>query len=83
MIGDNIDKHVKPRYQRVDSQSQSLHYFQVYCVKDRVNLSHLPDYCEPVQAETFPFQSLLPTEDDLKQLLHNMAILLAQDLSGI
>ena len=30
---DNIDMVVKPRYQRVDSQNQSLHYVQVYAVR--------------------------------------------------
>jgi hypothetical protein len=45
LVIDNINKTVKPRHQRVDAQTQSLHYIQVYAVKDRINytsLSHSP-----------------------------------------
>ena len=38
---DNIDMGVKPRYQRADSQNQSLHYVQVFAVKNRVGFSQL------------------------------------------
>ena len=34
MVIDNIDKTVKPRNQTIDAQTQSLHYVQVYAVKD-------------------------------------------------
>ena len=38
---DNIDMGVKPKYQRVDSQNQSLYYIQVYAVKDQVDFGQL------------------------------------------
>lgn len=41
LVGDNIDKTVGPRDMRVNHQSQSLHYFHVYSVKDRVDVRHL------------------------------------------
>ena len=37
----NIDTGVKPRYQRIDSQNQSLHYVQVFAVRDRLDFSQL------------------------------------------
>ena len=39
LIGDNIDKNVKPRHQTMEHRGSSLHYFNCYAVLDRVNLS--------------------------------------------
>lgn len=41
LVGDNIDKNVKPRYMRSDNQTKSLHYFHVYTVADRVNAKQM------------------------------------------
>ncbi len=38
IVGDNIDKNVKPRDMRSDYQTRSLHYFHAYAVRDRLNL---------------------------------------------
>ena len=43
IIGDNIDKNVKPRYYRNDKQVYSLHYYHSYAVKDRIDFSSSPD----------------------------------------
>ena len=43
IVGDNIDKYVKPREMRLDAQSKSMHYFNFYAVKSRVDVSKLPD----------------------------------------
>ena len=42
IVGYNIDKNVRPSYQREDRKTQSLHYFHSYAVKDRVDISSLP-----------------------------------------
>lgn len=42
LVGDNLDKNVHPRYGRIDHRTQSLHFFQLYAVKDRVNLMRIP-----------------------------------------
>ena len=39
MVGDNLDKNVSRRYQRIDRQTQSYHFFQTYAVGDRIDLS--------------------------------------------
>ena len=44
IIGDNINKNVKPRFMRSDHQGKSLHYFHGYAVQDRFNLSMPEDY---------------------------------------
>ena len=40
LVGDNIDKNVRPRDMRSDHQTRSLHYFHTYAVRDRVDISH-------------------------------------------
>ena len=39
LVLDNIDKNIKPRYMHSDSQTLSLHYAQMYGVKDRIDYS--------------------------------------------
>ena len=41
LVGDNLDKTIKPRDMCVDHLPQSLHYFNVYAVSDRVDFSSL------------------------------------------
>ena len=37
LIGDNIDKNVKPRHMCINHRTKSLHYFNVFAVQDRVS----------------------------------------------
>lgn len=39
IVGDNIDKHIKPREMRMDLQAKDMHYFNLYAVRDRVDVS--------------------------------------------
>ena len=60
IVGDNVDKNIKPRDMRIDKQVTSMHAFHMYATKDRVDASTLPDD-KPVQdLEPFPFQPLCP-----------------------
>ena len=43
IVGDNIDKNVRPSHQRLDRQTQSLHYFHSFAVRDRIDLSAYSD----------------------------------------
>ena len=36
LVGDNLDKNIKPRYMRYNRQKKSLHFFNVYAVQDRI-----------------------------------------------
>ena len=80
MVGDNIDKMIKPRYMRTDRQNKSLHYFHMYAVQDRINLS---ESCENQRQapKDPPLEELLPSPDDGKQLHSNMEILVTQILA--
>ena len=62
-VGDNVDKNVKPTYQRHERHGQSLHYFHSYASKDRVNLASFSD--TPPPACTPEASVLLPSAEDL------------------
>ena len=78
MVGDNIDKMIKPRYMRSDRQNQSLHYIHMYAVQDQIHLSE--SYQRPAPKDP-PLEELLPSPDDGKELHSNMEILVTQILA--
>ena len=41
IVGDNIDKNIRPSFQRVSHQTKSLHYFYSFAAMDRINISNL------------------------------------------
>lgn len=80
LVGDNIDKDVKPRQMRFDNQTRSLHYFHTYALKDRVDLSSLSDkpHPLPVDIKAIDLTELLPDKADDKCLQKNFAVLMAR-----
>ena len=83
VIGDNLDKNVRPRFRRIDRGTQSLHFFHVYAAKDRVNLSNVTDspssFLNTPVAE-LPVQSLLPTSSDNQSLFSDFSVLVSRVL---
>eukprot|EP00731_Ephydatia_muelleri_P002391 Em0001g2391a len=78
LVGDNVDKNVKPRDMRLNSQTTSLHYFHTYVVKDRICFSHLStDPIEIVQ-DSINFEMFYPTVGDNTQLVSNLETLVAR-----
>ena len=59
LVRDNIDKNIPASYQRFDPKTQSLHYFHVYAVLDRVDFSGLSDEA--------PVPSSVPCADDIRK----------------
>lgn len=43
IVGDNLDKNIRPRFQTMERQTQSMHYFHCYAVVDRIPTMHLTD----------------------------------------
>ena len=41
LVGDNIDKTVRPSFERINSHFLSLHYYHTYAVLDRIGVSDL------------------------------------------
>ena len=76
LVGDNVDKSVKPRYARSDNRNPPLHYFHSYAVKSRIdfsNLSNIPP-SHPTCSLDAITDKLLPSEDDNKVLHSNFSI---------
>lgn len=75
IVGDNLDKNVKPRNQTLERQTHSLHYFNCYAVHDRLNLSTYSDDPPDIDLTTLDTNTMLPSQEDLDGLIHNMAII--------
>ena len=72
LVFDNIDKTVKPRHMRIDSQTKSLHYVQAYAVKDRIDYS-----CEASERNRdseVNLYDILPSAHDYQKLKNNFAV---------
>ena len=65
IIIDNVDKNIRPSFQRVDRQTRSLHYCHTLAIKDRINLTQFSDISctDPVK-----FTNFLPDTQDLNLL---------------
>ena len=81
IVGDNIDITLRPRYMRFDKQNTSIHSFQSFALKDRVNFSHLSD-SPPSEQPNFPqiIEKLLPNDNDDLQICDEFAVLVARML---
>ena len=80
IVGDNLDKYVKPRDMRIDAQASTLHYFNMYAVRDRLDTSQLSDSPSLPDLSTIQAQQVLPTEADHKALFSNFAIMVCRVL---
>lgn len=69
LVGDNIDKAIKPRAMWIDSQSRSLHYFQSYAVRDRIDVSHLDEKLPTHCTEGKDVTLLLPSKQEQKTVM--------------
>ena len=72
-----IDKTVKPRDQRLDAQTQSLYYIQVYAVKDHVDYSSL-SHSPPPSGK--PVYDLIPSTAVYEELKKNFKIIVSRIL---
>ena len=78
IVGDNIDKNIRRRHVRSDRQTISLHYFNSYAVKDRVNLDQLSE--SPPTHTLHPsdvIEKVLPTSSDQTSITNQHVILVA------
>ena len=80
VIVDNLDKNVKPTDYRVDSQTKSLHYFQSYAVRDRIDLTLYDDSPPVIDESNIDTAKLLPSDSDNEALTENFAYHVARVL---
>ena len=76
IVGDNIDKNIRPSYQRQDHTTQSLHYFHSYAVLNRVDISRLSD-SRSSDIVISP-EKILPDSSECQKLLNDFEILVAR-----
>lgn len=83
IVGDNIDMNVVPRHKRIDKQTKSLHFFQTFAVRDRLDLSSASEDPNPFlykPVSELPINDLLPSVSDDMTLLNNISILIGRIL---
>ena len=73
LVGDNIDKNLRPSFQRLNKQTVSLHYFHTYAVADRIDFSTLSDVVP--ESITVNPSTFLPDYNDLEALHEEFQIL--------
>lgn len=83
IVGDNIDKFVRPRYMRVGTGNEQLHYFHYFAVADRVDASNLSS-TPPKPPSSAPCEcalSMLPSVNDDKAMKCNFVTLVSRVIS--
>ena len=78
IVGDNIDKNVRPRHQTIDSQTKSLHYFHAFAALDRIDLSLHSEKRPSIDPSLFDLESLLPSSDDICKMKSNFQFHIAR-----
>jgi len=78
LVGDNVDKDVKPRHMRINHQTKSLHYFNVLAVQDRIPTFHLSE--ERMSTPSLEVNDFILTNDDYTALKNYFAILISRIL---
>lgn len=75
IVGDNIDKNIRPRHQSLESQGRSLHYFHSYAVLDRFDCSAYSDEAppEPVNVDVGRF---FPDKSTVEMVTKRFTILI-------
>lgn len=80
IVGDNLDKTVRPRRQRFDERTKSLHYFNTMAILDRVDMSKFSDERSAFSHSSFSLESLLPQPEDLAEITANFGVLIGRVL---
>ena len=73
IVGDNVDKNIRPSFQRTDRQTKSLHYFHACAAKDRIDFSLLSD-ATPTEV-VIDLRSLLPNDNDVAAIKEDFVVL--------
>ena len=67
IVGDNLDKTIRPRFQTTEWQTRTLHYFHTYAVRDRIPSAHLSD-TPPALPMHVDIAKILPSESTHRTL---------------
>ena len=75
VVGDNIDKNIRPSFKRYDNKTDSIHYFHYYALLDRIDLSA---YSEVLPTTPLDLSKLLVNTDDVCKLEKDTITLLSR-----
>lgn len=75
IVGDNIDKTIRPREETSQHHNTSLHYFHSYAVRDRIDVSKLQDCPHLPDLDDIDTLDVLPSDNDREDLKQNMSII--------
>ena len=78
VVGDNLDKSLRPRHETMEHHSKSLHFFHMFAVKDRCNTFGLADNPALCDTSNCDVTTVLPTIDDDKIFHGNASVLAAR-----
>lgn len=83
IVGDNLDKNVKPRNHRIDHGTTSLHFFNLVALRDRIDLSDVSD--DPstylrTPVDNLELNILLPSNLDYEELISSYEVLMSRVL---
>lgn len=67
LVGDNIDKEVRPRQMRSDHQTRYVHYFHTYALRDRIDLSAISDQAPSVEISSIDLTKLQKMMSEILQ----------------
>lgn len=80
IVGDNCDLHQHASHVTLSSRDTTLHWFQMYAVRHRVNGHHLADEEPKATVEHLPLSTWMPSESDCANLREDFIILTARIL---
>lgn len=83
IVGDNIDKNVRPRHNREDRKTISMHCYHSYTVRDRVSIRGLSDTnpnMKDINLLSIPVDVVLPSFADQQAIKHNFTLLVSRIL---
>ena len=75
VVGDNLDKNIKPSFKRFANKTNSLHYFHHYALLDRVDFS---GYSEYIPNDSINLKTLLISRSDVAKLESDAIILFSR-----
>ena len=80
VVGDNIDKTIKPSFERVHSNTVSMHYYHSFALLDRVDLSGVSDLS---LSGIYDLTKLLPSHVEVELLKEHFSILISRYMYGL
>ena len=80
IVGDNINKYVKPTEMTMDAQAKTLDFFNLYAVCDQVSMSGLDDLAAIPNLSSCKVEEVLPTAQDHEDLIDNFTYIFTRVL---